>query len=148
MFDVGFAELCLLMLLALLVLGPERLPKVARTAGRWVGNARRMLAALQDEISKETQSVQDGAKDLKAASQLPEFSLKNDLKNEMQSLQHSWQRDGAEDSASGSGSGSDSGASKAASSPEGHANSSDTSAELASDAIAPAASKSPNESKA
>ena len=37
MFDIGFWELSLLALVALLVVGPERLPKLARTAGLWIG---------------------------------------------------------------------------------------------------------------
>ncbi|MCM2321560.1 MAG: Sec-independent protein translocase protein TatB, partial [Pseudomonas sp.] len=37
MFDVGFSELLLVALVALLVLGPERLPGAARTAGLWIG---------------------------------------------------------------------------------------------------------------
>ena len=40
MFDVGFSELLLIAVVALLVLGPERLPKAARFAGLWVRRAR------------------------------------------------------------------------------------------------------------
>jgi sec-independent protein translocase protein TatB len=42
MFEVGFSELLLIMGLALLVLGPEKLPKVVGEIGRWMGRARAM----------------------------------------------------------------------------------------------------------
>jgi sec-independent protein translocase protein TatB len=53
MFDVGFWELILIGVVALLVIGPERLPKVARIAGLWVGRARRTLSSVKDEIDRE-----------------------------------------------------------------------------------------------
>lgn len=53
MFDVGFWELTLIGLVLLLVVGPERLPKVARTAGLWVGRGRRMLSSMKAEIDRE-----------------------------------------------------------------------------------------------
>ncbi len=53
MFDVGFWELVLIAVVALVVIGPERLPKVARIAGLWVGRARRTLASVKDEIDRE-----------------------------------------------------------------------------------------------
>lgn len=53
MFDVGFSELLLVALVALLVLGPERLPGAARTAGLWVGRLKRGLAAMKAEVERE-----------------------------------------------------------------------------------------------
>lgn len=53
MFDVGFFELLLIGLVALLVVGPERLPKVARTAGLWLGKGRRMLSSVKADIEQE-----------------------------------------------------------------------------------------------
>jgi len=53
MFDVGFSELLLVALVALVVIGPERLPKAARVAGMWVGRARRTLATVKAEIDRE-----------------------------------------------------------------------------------------------
>lgn len=53
MFDIGFWELCLVGLVSLLVLGPERLPKAARIAGFWVGKARHTIAAVKTEINQE-----------------------------------------------------------------------------------------------
>ena len=53
MFDVGFSELMLTALVALLVIGPERLPKVARTIGLWTGRARRFVNQVKDDIDRE-----------------------------------------------------------------------------------------------
>lgn len=53
MFDIGFWELFLVMLVALLVVGPERLPGLMRTLGLWVGRARRTLQNVQDEVRRE-----------------------------------------------------------------------------------------------
>ena len=53
MFDVGFSELVMVGLVALLVIGPERLPKVARLAGFWLGKTRSMIASVKAEIKQE-----------------------------------------------------------------------------------------------
>lgn len=53
MFDIGFTELLLLGVVALLVLGPERLPHAARMTGAWIGKVRRTFASLQVEIERE-----------------------------------------------------------------------------------------------
>lgn len=53
MFDVGFWELCLVGLISLLVIGPERLPKVARITGYWLGKTRSMVASVKQEIRDE-----------------------------------------------------------------------------------------------
>jgi len=53
MFDVGFFELLLIGIVALLVIGPERLPKVARTAGMWFGRARRFVSSVKQDIEQE-----------------------------------------------------------------------------------------------
>ena len=53
MFDIGFWELSLIAVVALLVIGPERLPKVARTAGLWVGKARSIVNSVKADIDRE-----------------------------------------------------------------------------------------------
>lgn len=53
MFDVGFSELVLLAIVALVVLGPEKLPHAARIAGAWVGRIRRTVSTMQAEIERE-----------------------------------------------------------------------------------------------
>lgn len=54
MFDVGFTELLLCFVVALVVLGPEKLPQLARTLGRWTGQARGYLRNLTAELDRET----------------------------------------------------------------------------------------------
>lgn len=56
MFDVGFFELLLIGVVALLVIGPERLPVVARKAGMWVGRARRFVSQVKRDIDQEIQN--------------------------------------------------------------------------------------------
>ena len=53
MFDVGFNELVLIFIIGLLVLGPQRLPKVAAEIGKWVGRARRTAAELRRQLERE-----------------------------------------------------------------------------------------------
>ncbi|MDX1818795.1 MAG: Sec-independent protein translocase protein TatB [Marinobacter sp.] len=53
MFDIGFLELLICAVIALLVLGPERLPTAARAAGRWVGAARRMVSQFSSELDRQ-----------------------------------------------------------------------------------------------
>jgi len=56
MFDIGFWELCLVGLVSLLVIGPEKLPKAARVAGFWVGKTRNIVASIKTEIKEELQA--------------------------------------------------------------------------------------------
>ena len=72
MFDIGFSELVIIALVTLLVVGPERLPKVARTLGHLFGRMQRYVNDVKSDISREIQldelrkmqtSVQDAARD-------------------------------------------------------------------------------------
>lgn len=53
MFDFSFGELAVIGTVALVVLGPERLPKVARTVGDWVGKAQRYVNQVKSDINRE-----------------------------------------------------------------------------------------------
>lgn len=53
MFDIGFSELLVIGIVALLVIGPERLPKVARTAGHLFGRMQRYVTDLKADINRE-----------------------------------------------------------------------------------------------
>jgi sec-independent protein translocase protein TatB len=53
MFDIGFSEILVIFVLALIVLGPEKLPRVVREVGRWVGRARAMARQFQEQLEEE-----------------------------------------------------------------------------------------------
>jgi Tat protein translocase TatB subunit len=57
MFDIGFSEILLIFGLALVVLGPDKLPQVARTIGRWAGRARAMARQFRDQLEAETENL-------------------------------------------------------------------------------------------
>jgi len=58
MFDVGFSELLLLAVVALVVLGPEKLPHAARMAGAWIGRIRRLIINVQADIENEVAAAE------------------------------------------------------------------------------------------
>ena len=73
MFGIDFSEILVIFVIALVVLGPERLPKLAATIGRWLGRARSMARQFREQLEQEanrlqheTKSVHDSI-DLKAA---------------------------------------------------------------------------------
>lgn len=55
MFDISFSELIVIGVIALIVIGPERLPKVARTIGLLLGRAQRYVSDVKSDISREMQ---------------------------------------------------------------------------------------------
>jgi sec-independent protein translocase protein TatB len=58
MFEVGFTELLLIFALSLVVLGPEKLPKLAQQVGRWVGRARAMARQFRDQLEEEAHNLE------------------------------------------------------------------------------------------
>jgi len=81
MFDIGFWELCLIAVVALLILGPERLPVAARTAGLWIGKARRMIGNVKSEIDRELQLDEVRKKLQEEETKLKESTGLGDLEN-------------------------------------------------------------------
>lgn len=55
MFDIAFSELLVIGVVALIVIGPERLPKLARTAGTWLGRLNRYVAQVKQDIDRDMQ---------------------------------------------------------------------------------------------
>lgn len=66
MFDIGFWELAIIAIIALIVIGPERLPKFAHDAGHFVGKIRRFINNAKNELEKELEfeQVDDLQKDI------------------------------------------------------------------------------------
>jgi sec-independent protein translocase protein TatB len=69
MFDIGFTELLIIGVVALIVIGPERLPKVARTAGHLYGRMQRYVSSVKSDISHEIQldELRKAGQDFKAS---------------------------------------------------------------------------------
>jgi sec-independent protein translocase protein TatB len=61
MFDIGFWEILLIAVVALIVVGPERMPKLIRVTGLWLGRAQASVQSIRSEIAKElrAQELQD-----------------------------------------------------------------------------------------
>ena len=53
MFDIAFSELVVIAIVALIVIGPEKLPKVARTLGALAGRMQRYMAQIKEEVNRE-----------------------------------------------------------------------------------------------
>ncbi|MCC5086960.1 Sec-independent protein translocase protein TatB [Xanthomonas campestris] len=86
MFDIGFSELALIAVVALVVLGPERLPKAARFAGLWVRRARMQWDSVKQELERELE-----AEELKRSLQDVQASLREaegQLRNTQQQVEH------------------------------------------------------------
>ncbi len=84
MFDIGFWELTIIGVVALLVIGPERLPRVARTAGLWLGRARRFVSSVKADIDREL-AADELKKTLAKQAQMPElYDIVEDTKQTIQ----------------------------------------------------------------
>ncbi|WP_456417608.1 Sec-independent protein translocase protein TatB [Thiolapillus sp.] len=93
MFDVGFFELLLISVVALLVVGPERLPKLVRTVGLWIGRGRKMLSSVKADIEKElkAEELKQVLKEQSGVDSVHEIlddtrAALNDIKQETQSV--------------------------------------------------------------
>lgn len=95
MFDVGFSELMLIAVVALLVLGPERLPKVARTAGHLLGRLQRYVNDVKADINREMQfeelrkmqqQIETSARDFETSVNKDLTSVETDLNRSIESV--------------------------------------------------------------
>ena len=108
MFDFGFSELMVIGLVALVVLGPERLPRVARQAGQWMGKLQRYVADVKSDINRQMEleelrnlqkEVTDAAREVKSSFE----SSINEAQSELDSIARSVES-GSSESASGASS--------------------------------------------
>jgi len=86
MFDVGFSELLFIGLVALIVLGPERLPKVARTVGHLLGRMQRYAASVKADIEREIQLEE--LKRLEAQIQAQARELEREMQQQAATIAH------------------------------------------------------------
>lgn len=87
MFDVGFSELLVIALVALIVIGPERLPKVARTIGILLGRLQRYVNDVKSDINREIQL--DELKNLREQMTSETREFETSLHQEMNSVENS-----------------------------------------------------------
>jgi len=81
MFDIGFWEISLIGVIALIVIGPERLPGVARNVGAWVGKGKRLLSSVQMDINRELNKAEELKKLLEEQKKIVE---KHEILEELQ----------------------------------------------------------------
>jgi len=88
MFDFSFGELALIGTVALVVLGPERLPKVARTVGEWVGKAQRYVSQVKSDINRELElaELKKLQEEARQAAQSMQSSL-NEVRSDLSTLE-------------------------------------------------------------
>lgn len=88
MFDFGFSELLLVAAVALVVLGPERLPAAARTAGRFVGKIQRLVANVKQELNEqaELEELRKAKQEFETAAQQVKDGLNEAGKGAQQNL--------------------------------------------------------------
>ena len=92
MFGVDFSEILVIMVVALVVLGPERLPKAARTMGEWWGRAQRYINRIKADVnsSMELGELRELERKIKVEADALERSVQqagNDINHEMQKLE-------------------------------------------------------------
>ena len=85
MFDVGFSEIIIIALVALVVIGPQRLPTVARTLGHLFGRAQRYVNEVKTDIQREMEL--DELKKLQTSVQDTVNSIENTVRQEVQETQ-------------------------------------------------------------
>lgn len=98
MFDTSFPEMLVIFVIALLVLGPERLPRVARTVGLWVGRARATFSRMRTELEREVnlQELQDAQRELQQSLSASEKAISDSVKPIVESVEavpHDVQKD-------------------------------------------------------
>jgi len=96
MFDFGFSELMVLAVVALVVIGPERLPKVAKQTGQWMGKLRRYVDDVKSDVNRQMElselrsikdEVTDAARDLQSSMQSTISGVQSDLADAQKTLE-------------------------------------------------------------
>ena len=98
MFDIGFSEMVIIAVVAHVVLGPERLPRVARQAGQWMGKLQRYVSDVKSDINRQMEL--DELRKLQTEVTTAAKSLEGSMQSVMSDAQSSL--DGLSSAASGS----------------------------------------------
>ncbi|GAB4287899.1 MAG: hypothetical protein Kow0083_00320 [Methylophaga sp.] len=93
MFDIGFWEILLIAVVALIVVGPERLPRLIRVVGLWFGRAQASLQSIRSEINRElrAQELRDA---LKKPDNMPDLNEQIRLDDEDRNQSQDKKQDG------------------------------------------------------
>lgn len=88
MFDVAFSELLVIAVVALIVIGPERLPKVARTLGALTGRMQRYVSQVKEEVNREVrfQELQQLQQEIQATATKAQSSIQHEVDGITQDL--------------------------------------------------------------
>ena len=86
MFDFSFWEFAIVLVVALLVIGPDKLPIVAAKAGRWVGKAKRMISSVRSDIEDELKAAE--LKEMLEKQQGEISQLRNILNDTQKEIMH------------------------------------------------------------
>ena len=89
MFDIAFSELVVIAIVALIVIGPEKLPKVARTLGTLTGRMQKYMAQIKEEVNRESRfaELQKLQQEIKSAADLTQANLQAGVGEIGQNLQ-------------------------------------------------------------
>jgi sec-independent protein translocase protein TatB len=92
MIDLGLTKLAVIGVVALIVIGPEKLPKVARMAGTLYGRAQRYLNEVKSEVSREIEmeELRNLHKDVQDAAQAIKQDVENSIADSVSEVQHAW----------------------------------------------------------
>ena len=102
MFDIGFWELTVIAVIGLIVLGPERLPVVARTLGTWVGRAKGYVRGLTSELEREV-NVDDIRSQVRRTREQIESDTRSTVSSIREPLAPEMPKSGIKDKAAGDG---------------------------------------------
>src|SRR5690349_11165809 len=94
MFDIGFSELLVIGVVALIVIGPQKLPRVARTAGHLLGRMQRYVADVKADINREIELEE--LRKLKSTMQDAARSIEQSVSNQVNYIESEVQQAGAE----------------------------------------------------
>ena len=92
MIDFGFDKLALIGAVALIVIGPEKLPKVARTVGHLLGKAQRYVADVKAEVNRsmELEELQKMRREVESAARNVEQTVQQELRDTQNALDPGW----------------------------------------------------------
>ena len=92
MFDVNLSEILVILVVALIVIGPERLPRVARSMGQWMGRIQRFVSTVKQDVNRsmELEELRELERKVKAEAAALEQSAQqvgNDINHEVRQLE-------------------------------------------------------------